>query len=362
MSSVAMMPTGSGNPQMSPTSRPTLSGLLTPTPTNSNSGCLTISAITILPTKPVPYTTTRFEPLCDMLTFRSPSPQLTDSTGRTGAQGGFEVFGAAKQQGGELPAPRGEIPCNISDSTPSTAAWLLLRHCSPSRRQLQRAGPAPSRRRRRADQSGRVQPVQHVTQRLAGDEAQPGKFGGRRVGMVVQGTQQRVLRHRQPDRLQRGIAAAPQPLLHPLHQIARTTLNLRFPMTGTLHHASVEYVRFLTYEKVLAMTEIKEHAPLTTLINVFTVEPERAAELAEKLRLATEETMQFVPGFISANIHVSTDAPGWSTTPSGRAPRPTRRCSKTRTLVHTWASCAAVATSFEPHLYTVESVHQASNV
>jgi|GEM_PF-4572431 len=33
--------------------------LLTPTPTSSNSGCLTISAITILPTKPVPHTTIR---------------------------------------------------------------------------------------------------------------------------------------------------------------------------------------------------------------------------------------------------------------------------------------------------------------
>src|SRR5271156_181086 len=62
-SSVAVMPTGSTSPQISPTSRPTFLGLLTPTPTNSNSGCLTISAITILPTKPVPHTTTRLEPL-----------------------------------------------------------------------------------------------------------------------------------------------------------------------------------------------------------------------------------------------------------------------------------------------------------
>ena len=46
--------------QISPTSRPIFSGSLTPTPTSSNSGCLTISAITILPTNPVPQTTTRF--------------------------------------------------------------------------------------------------------------------------------------------------------------------------------------------------------------------------------------------------------------------------------------------------------------
>ena len=46
-------------PQISPASRPILSGLLTPTPTSSNLGCRTISAITILPTTPVPQTTIR---------------------------------------------------------------------------------------------------------------------------------------------------------------------------------------------------------------------------------------------------------------------------------------------------------------
>src|SRR6476619_3544096 len=59
-SSVAASPSFCPRAQISPTSRPTFSGLLTPTPTSSNRGCLTISAITILPTKPVPQTTTRF--------------------------------------------------------------------------------------------------------------------------------------------------------------------------------------------------------------------------------------------------------------------------------------------------------------
>ena len=46
-------------PQISPTSFPTFAGLLTPTPTSLNAGCRRISGITILPTKPVPQTTTR---------------------------------------------------------------------------------------------------------------------------------------------------------------------------------------------------------------------------------------------------------------------------------------------------------------
>src|SRR5689334_7380055 len=58
-SSVAVTPIGAPSPQISPTSRPIFSGLLTPTPTRSNDGCFTISAITILPTKPVPHTTIR---------------------------------------------------------------------------------------------------------------------------------------------------------------------------------------------------------------------------------------------------------------------------------------------------------------
>lgn len=110
------------------------------------------------------------------------------------------------------------------------------------------------------------------------------------------------------------------------------------------------------------MTEIKEHAPLTTLINVFTVAPERAVELAEKLRLATEETMQFVPGFISANIHVSTDRTrvvNYAQWQSAEAYKAMFKDANTRAHM---GACAAIATGFEPHLYTVESVHQASNV
>ena len=110
------------------------------------------------------------------------------------------------------------------------------------------------------------------------------------------------------------------------------------------------------------MTQIKEHAPLATLINVFTVAPERAEELAEKLRLATEETMRFVPGFISANIHVSTDRTrvvNYAQWQSAEAYKAVFEDANTRKHM---GACAAIATGFEPHLYTVESVHLAPNV
>lgn len=103
-------------------------------------------------------------------------------------------------------------------------------------------------------------------------------------------------------------------------------------------------------------------ADASTLNNVFTVDPERSAELAALLRVATEEKMQFVPGFISANIHLSTDGTRvvnyaqWQSTEAYQAlfEDPSAR--------ERMGVCAAIATSFGPHLYTVESVHHAPNV
>ena len=44
-----------------------------------------------------------------------------------------------------------------------------------------------------------------------------------------------------------------------------------------------------------------------TLINVFTVEPERQQELIELLTKATEESVRHAPGFISATLHRGLD-------------------------------------------------------
>jgi quinol monooxygenase YgiN len=54
-------------------------------------------------------------------------------------------------------------------------------------------------------------------------------------------------------------------------------------------------------------TTIAVDAPLVTLINVFTVTPERQAELVEALDRSTAETFVHLPGFGSANIHASLD-------------------------------------------------------
>lgn len=105
------------------------------------------------------------------------------------------------------------------------------------------------------------------------------------------------------------------------------------------------------------MTVIEQNSSYATLINVFTVEPARARELAQLLATATDEVMQHLPGFRSANIHLSTDGTRvvnyaqWDSEEAMAAMRANETAREHMT------AAAQIAVSFEPHLYTVESVH-----
>lgn len=57
----------------------------------------------------------------------------------------------------------------------------------------------------------------------------------------------------------------------------------------------------------MALTTIAPDAQVATLINVFTVAPERQRELVNLLDEATEKVMRHRDGFVSANIHASLD-------------------------------------------------------
>ncbi len=106
------------------------------------------------------------------------------------------------------------------------------------------------------------------------------------------------------------------------------------------------------------MTTIEQNSGYATLINVFTVEPDRAAELAALLHTATQEVMRHRPGFRSANIHVSTDGTrvvNYAQWDSAEAYRAMLADATTRQHMD---DAAALAISFDPHLYTVESVHE----
>ena len=54
-------------------------------------------------------------------------------------------------------------------------------------------------------------------------------------------------------------------------------------------------------------TTISKDQPVVTLINTFTVAPERQEELVQLLIEATENVMKHLPGFVSANIHRGLD-------------------------------------------------------
>lgn len=54
-------------------------------------------------------------------------------------------------------------------------------------------------------------------------------------------------------------------------------------------------------------TVLDPDAGYVTIINSYRVAPERAEDLLAFLVRATRETIRHVPGFVSANIHVSLD-------------------------------------------------------
>jgi len=55
------------------------------------------------------------------------------------------------------------------------------------------------------------------------------------------------------------------------------------------------------------MATIAKGSEVVTLVNVFTVKPADQEQLAQLLVEATEQTMQHLPGFVSASIHKSFD-------------------------------------------------------
>ena len=106
------------------------------------------------------------------------------------------------------------------------------------------------------------------------------------------------------------------------------------------------------------MTTIEQNSGYATLINVFTVDPDRAAELAALLHTATDDVMRHRPGFRSANIHLSTDGTRVVNYAQWDSVEAYRAMLEDPTTQQHMREAAALAISFDPHLYTVESVHE----
>jgi quinol monooxygenase YgiN len=108
----------------------------------------------------------------------------------------------------------------------------------------------------------------------------------------------------------------------------------------------------------MAMTQIVEGNSPLTLINVFTVAPDKADELVRLLNQATEEVMRYQAGFISANIHLSLDRRHVTNYAQWRTEEDFEAMQKVPDVQKHMKACAALAEKFEPSLYTVESVHE----
>ncbi|OZM82558.1 antibiotic biosynthesis monooxygenase [Pseudonocardia sp. MH-G8] len=107
----------------------------------------------------------------------------------------------------------------------------------------------------------------------------------------------------------------------------------------------------------MTATTIETDAPLATLINVFTVREDRQRELVDLLTRATDEVMQHQPGFVSANIHASSDGVRVVNYAQWRSAEAFRSMLGDPVAQEHMKQAADLADSYDPHLYTVESVH-----
>ncbi|MEU6866263.1 antibiotic biosynthesis monooxygenase family protein [Streptomyces sp. NPDC046876] len=102
---------------------------------------------------------------------------------------------------------------------------------------------------------------------------------------------------------------------------------------------------------------IDSSRPVATLINVFTVAPERQQELVALLAHATETTMKHQPGFICANFHISQDGERVINYAQWESERHYRAMlANPEARVH-MDQAAAIATDVQPRLFEVRSTH-----
>jgi antibiotic biosynthesis monooxygenase (ABM) superfamily enzyme len=107
------------------------------------------------------------------------------------------------------------------------------------------------------------------------------------------------------------------------------------------------------------MATIATDQDLITLVNVFTVEPERQAALVRLLAAATTAIFHRFPGFVSANIHRSLDGTKVVNYAQWRRVEDYEAMLADPVARQHMSEAAAAAVSFEPHLYRVEFTDEA---
>ncbi len=100
------------------------------------------------------------------------------------------------------------------------------------------------------------------------------------------------------------------------------------------------------------MTTIDSANKYCTLINVFTVAPEKSQELFDLLWEATETVMSKLPGCISANLHLSDDRKTVTNYAQWATLADYQNALKNEEALTHMKRAAALASSFTPTTYT----------
>lgn len=104
------------------------------------------------------------------------------------------------------------------------------------------------------------------------------------------------------------------------------------------------------------MPNISTSGNTATLISVFTVEPARQQPLVDALARATDEIVKYLPGFISASIHKSIDGVRVTSYAQWRSQEDLEAMLNSPAAMPHLNEAAALATSFDPHVYEVTDV------
>lgn len=106
----------------------------------------------------------------------------------------------------------------------------------------------------------------------------------------------------------------------------------------------------------MSETIISQQAGLCTLINVFTIAPEKQQSLIDVLVDVTDRVICKLPGFISANIHKSVDGERVTNYVQWRRKEDLEAMLRNPEAKEHIAICQQLASHIDFHLYTVEHI------
>jgi quinol monooxygenase YgiN len=109
------------------------------------------------------------------------------------------------------------------------------------------------------------------------------------------------------------------------------------------------------------MATLNPSAGYLVLINTFTVAPGKADDLLAVLSHATEARIRHVPGFVSANLHLSADRRHVANYAQWRSQADLDAMLADPASREHMQAAAAIATSFSPICYVLREVHEAGH-